>query len=456
VRAFVLGTRSSGLELGEMDPGADIATELERLEANALELGVTVAGDPAVLTEMAPDLLHGAGKAWSFGRGLARGAKDRGAVWTKLVAGLGQVSPEERDVGAMVGYLVELSGLDGDLAQNLLDAAIDQPDLAGFVPALQSGVPIDTRGAARLIRALKAGRTPVQAFRWLAGRPGLPEGADFKALLSLILEESGGFDVALEILSMRLHSDQSEKREHEPELVEIGQELLRRVRFRKNRELDAHSLGTVVRACLVGAETAPVAADVARRLRQAVADHETYAYENDELLKALLLSQPLPVLDALFEGTDDDRFAGVGVFDHSEGHHANPADGIPGETLIAWCDRDGDPRYPIAASIVSFARNGEVAGSKVWSEHAWALLTHAPDPGKVLDVFVGRFRPMSGSGSTAVEMEANARLLDSLDMEFPVGFRPLVAAAKDRMTREIGSQREWETKMDRGRDEAFE
>ncbi|MGY4503785.1 hypothetical protein ACVWYH_007742 [Bradyrhizobium sp. GM24.11] len=124
-------------------------------------------------------------------------------------------------------------------------------------------------------------------------------------------------------------------------------------------------------------------------------------------------------------------------------------------SLIAWCDRDRGRRYAQAASIVTFARRAEESGPQVWSEQAKALLTNADDPRRVLAVFVERFRPMSWSGSRAALIEANARLLDTLEPELSemISF---LAEAKSRFAREIAAERQWETERDQARDERFE
>src|SRR6185369_9068532 len=90
----------------------------------------------------------------------------------------------------------------------------------------------------------------------------------------------------------------------------------------------------------------------------------------------------------------------------------NPADAISCEALITWCEGDGERRYPLAASIITFARRPAANGPQVWSDQVKALLAHAPDPRTVLAVLIGRFHPMNWSGSRAALMEANARLLD--------------------------------------------
>jgi hypothetical protein len=67
--------------------------------------------------------------------------------------------------------------------------------------------------------------------------------------------------------------------------------------------------------------------------------------------------------------------------------------------------------------MITFARRAEKGGPQFWSEQAKAPLANAPDPKSVLAVFVERFRPMSWSGLRAALIEANARLLDSLEPE---------------------------------------
>ena len=189
---------------------------------------------------------------------------------------------------------------------------------------------------------------------------------------------------------------------------------------------------------------------------RAVAARETRSIDNDDLLKALLEVRPAAVLDALFAGNEKDIWAIVGVFDQLGQHRANPADVISCEALIRWCERDREKRYPLAASIITFARRSEESRPQVWSEQAKALFATAPDPRSVLTVFIGRFRPMSWSGSEAALIEANAGLLDSLESHVPSDLMPFVAEAKAELARKVARVRRRETEKDRARDEKFE
>ncbi|MFS8148630.1 hypothetical protein [Rhizobium sp. BR 249] len=458
IQLTVLGDRSSRFDLEYMEPDDDFTSRYKRLEATAYELGVAVAANDSVLTELMPVLLRGGIRVWAFGRGLAGASTDHRAIWSQFLEQLGRLPIEQRNVQMLVGYLAEVSKQDRDLVQEFLDAALDQPVLLPFVPALHFAVGLDARGVDRLKQALNSGGVPIWMYRDLAygwATDQLP-GSDLKDLLLLIMQQPDGFGTALEILSMHFHLESSERRKYESELIQAGQELLRRIEFKKDGERDDYNLAGVARGCLTGPEAGPIAAEVAGKLRQAVAAYETYAFDNGGLLGALLGTQPMAVLDALFEGSKHEDGASPGVFDYMDGHRTNPADQIPAATLIDWCDCDPSARYPIAASFITFARRAEESRPIAWSEQAQALFTHTSDPLSVLTVFIERFQPSSWSGSRATLMEANARLLDDMEGLIPAEYMSVVADAKKQLARNIAGQREWETKRDRDRDERFE
>lgn len=458
VRAVVLGNSLWGLDLEDMDPDGDLRGAHERLEAAARELGATVAADEMVFAELVPDLLCGGNGAWAFGRGLASASPNLRASWGMLVDGLDLIAPERRNVQVLRGFLFELWEQNWDLAQYLLDSALDQPALVTFLPMLHSAVALDDRGVERLKRALCTGQVSVSTYQSLAlGRvTDHLDGDVLKDLLLLIADQPDGFNVALEILEMRLFSDRSAQRKLESKLLEAGRELLQRMTFHKNSQRDIYNLTDVVRVCLTGLEAGPIAAEVAARLRKAVMTGETYSFDNDGLLTALLEVQPAAVLDALFAGDEDDQQAGVHVFEYLVGDQNNPADTISCETLKAWCERDRDRRYQLAASIITFARRLEANGPLAWSEQAKALFAGAPDPKDVLTVLIDRFRPTSWGGSYAALVEANARLLDSLASHVPPSVMPFVTEAKAQLAQEVAEERQRETKRDRERDERFE
>jgi hypothetical protein len=137
-------------------------------------------------------------------------------------------------------------------------------------------------------------------------------------------------------------------------------------------------------------------------------------------------------------------------------YQANPADEISSNDLISWCDNHRELRYELAASFISFRHREAENGPVAWSEHAKMLLAHAPNRRAVLASFVERFRPSSWGGSRATLIEANARLLDSLQPEVSAELSTFIAEAKGRLATVIADERKWENLQSRDRDERFE
>src|SRR5262249_33628845 len=142
-----------------------------RIGQIAQELGEATACDEAVLRELLPELLSGKGRLISFGRGLARAAPVPEELWDLLVAQLALTPENNRNTQVLGGYLAELNMRDPGLAGTLLDRAVEHDVLGRWLPVLQTFVPLDANGIARLTRALAADRAPIHSYRYLAYGP---------------------------------------------------------------------------------------------------------------------------------------------------------------------------------------------------------------------------------------------------------------------------------------------
>lgn len=458
VRALVLSESTGGLDLENMEFEFDVANTAHRVGSIARELGAAVVTNDVVFAALLPELLRGGSQMWAFGRGLAGASPNVRATWKRLIEELERTASEQRDIRVLQGFLSELWERDRGIAQQFLDAAVDQPALVIYLPLLQSVVELDSHGIKRLKRALSGEQVTVRECRSLAyGRSTEhATGELLQELLLLIADQPDGVDVALEILSTRLDSDRCAQRKCDPALVETAQSLLRRVMLRNDNERRHYDLSVVVKACLTGPDAERVAAEIASVLIKAATAGGIYAFENGDLLTALFEVQPGAVLDALFDGDESKLKTSVRAFAFLGELHTNPADVVPCDTLIAWCETDRERRYVLAASIITFSHRPDESGSVTWSEHAKAILTRAPDPKAVLEVFIRRFQPRSWSGSRAAVIEANARLLDRLDSLVPSEVAPFVTKAKAQLSQEVARERQWETEHDRAMDERFE
>jgi len=153
---------------------------------------------------------------------------------------------------------------------------------------------------------------------------------------------------------MRLHGDHTAKREPSPEVIETGRELLRRLDFAASARRDDHNLNMIARASLKGDEGASLVGEFCRKLMKGTADYHVRAYHHHDLFAALIRTQPIAALDALFGGDSKAKKNAIRVInDIVRLVEKNPLSGIPDDSLLEWCERNAAVRYPIMASLIT-------------------------------------------------------------------------------------------------------
>jgi hypothetical protein len=399
VRSVVLRESLSIVDFDGLDFDAENAEAdhggYERTEQIAEELGEATAHDEAALRELLPELLTGRGRLTSFGRGFATAYAAPEGLWDQLVAQLAITTENTGNIQVLRGFLNGLNTRDPGLARTLLDRAVDHDVLGPWLPVLQTAVPLDANGIERLIRALASDRASISSYQSLAyGRFTDPiPGSGLSPLLALIAAKPSGHDVAMEILSMRLHSDHADHRPPDPDLAATGRALLAQIPFSHDDQDDGYRLKLVANAALTGAEGAETAKLVWKNFVAAIRRQETYAYKQHGLLTALLSTQPAAVLDEITSGDENTTQEMLRLLRDTGFVHRNPADAISAETLLAWCRAAPATRCIQAAAIITPVAGGEDGAVAQWTPAAQALLAEAPDPGAVLDQFLPQFRP---------------------------------------------------------------
>jgi hypothetical protein len=463
VRGMVLGQRNGNLDLedfeDEDDDEASTTERMARAAATIEELGKSVATDDEALSTLLSELISGSGKLSSFGRGLGLGASSPRAIWDKLAGALKDA--EKPNMQVLQGFLHGLAGIDLTTTNAFLDEAVTHPVLCEWFPDLQASIPIDAVGARRLLAALALGKAPVGNFFVLVyGAVCEPiPGPDFRDLMLAIGAKPDGNRIALEILSMRLHSDGNAKREPLPETVEAGRILLEQYTFKRRgnqADHDDYKLGVVSSKCLVGPAGAPVAQKLWRDMKAAVDSYDAYGWEQDDLLKALFKRHPVAMLDELASGDDKDRRKSIALIHETMEHGRHPLSVLDDATLLEWAEKDPKVRFPFAAGIaLLFDRVNEQAQHE-WRPIAAQLLARAPDPVLIFNEIKSRLWPRSWSGSLASKFESRLQLLEKLE----IGTRPELLVAFQELRAElvetIAKQRERELQEDRAESERFE
>lgn len=458
VRGRALGSSNVDLDVADLDLESEDrygrAMEKKRLEVEAL--GETLAGDWDALRAVLPELVKGPGQLWPLGVGLARGAKDPRRLWQALSEQVALVG-DKADVRALCGLLEHLRTSNARLAEELLDDALTSEPLSPYFPRIQSSVGIDQRGVDRLLRSLELGRAGIGSYHHLSiGRATERMSAESLArFLSALAARPGGDNVALDILHMQFFIDRQERRQHAPELIAAGRELLISLDISRTGQRDDYTIGVVVSGCLSGDGGYLTAERICEKLLTAVDAHATSGVEHNELLAALFRAQPQAALDALL-GTDEKRTRhGLYLLRGASQLQRNPLAEVSDAVLLQWAGRDPTVRYPTIASVIdAFSVTGDKATG--WRPIASTLVHSAPDPIAVLWRLMRRLDVESWTGSQASALESNAALLGTFDTRDNPALAAVVAAHKARLLAQADKARAWENDRDRRRDETFE
>ena len=251
VRGIVLGDSAYGLDFDDLDydgEDGDGSAGLEKIDRISASLGKDAAHSPEVIGALLPQLVTGEGRLWSFGQGVATGTDDPRTLWDSLVGQFGLAPVAQRNTQVLRGFLEGLNRRDLSLASDLLDDAVTNDVLAAWFPELQTSVVIDQRGVERLLHSVRFGQVPIRRFQVLAwGRASDSiRSADLKALLLALASKPSGWDVAIEILHMRLFSDRQDKKPIDQALVEVGQVLLKSFKFKRYNPNGDHRITSLV------------------------------------------------------------------------------------------------------------------------------------------------------------------------------------------------------------------
>lgn len=394
----------------------DYEAQFARQQQDLIELGKVLAVETATLDGLMGELSQcGTGMTLGpFAKGLVDGTHDRRILWEKLAASFRDSDAANRSSELLACYLVNLQSVDNKLTEEILAECLEDPMLSEWFPHLQKRVDISTDGLLRLKQSLTYQNAPAERYRGLGWARKLDDCALLE-LVPMILQLPDGFHVAADCVHMRSVQEHREKRALSPELIATGRIVVEACEFNRRLNREAHTVAEIIKACLQSPGTAPTVELVVDRLHRAVASYSLGLTEENQILGALLATQPFTVLNKVFApGQPDAQIGAKGLFDHDY-MLGSPLDRVLEVTLLSWCDEDGNVRYPLIASkLVPFARNPQ-ADTPAWKASALALLERAPNKIEVLGHYIRHFEPMSWSGSQSATWEKNVRLLDEFE-----------------------------------------
>jgi hypothetical protein len=459
VRAIVLSRHPH--DLGDFDGPGDIHERIERANATVLSLGKQVALDDAAFGALVGELvvhIQSNQHVWIFGQGLAEGSADPRATWNRLRLQLSATPEDKRNPVVLRGFIQGLQTRNPEAANDLLEEVVEDEVLGPYYPMLETAAKIDGRGVDRLMRSLVHGKAHMDMYKSLAyGRAADPiPPRDLKALVEKIASTPEGFDAAIEILHMRLHSEKDWEGGFCQDTLEAARQLMRQAAFDGRDQHEDYRLGEIAKACFAGPAGAAPVLEICRKVKDAVERRDTHPYYHDDLMVSLFTVQPRACLDGLCADGAAGLQRGMRIIDDIRQFKTGLLELVPDDVLLAWCDEEPASRYPAVAGSISFAANTADGRPREWTKLALRLLEKAPDRVGVLKRFTAEFRGHGGWGSPVAQFEANAKLLDKLENHPHPSVSAFVAEEKARLARQIDVERQLENSAERMASQSFE
>jgi len=462
VLAIVLGDERHCYDLvdiveDEVDDGGEDASskklhkKVEATNAIVRNLGQAVAADEVVFERLLPQLFTGNAHQGVFGEGLADGSQDLQAMWDRLRFQVKE-STGAINFAVMCGFLKSVHISNPELAHDLLEKSVNDDVLGAYYPILEASFNLDERGSARMLRALARGRAAIHLYKALC-YGGVSKTIPPKAMKDIVHEiaaKDGGFQVAIEVLYMRLHDEKKPP----AEIQEAGRALLERIPFVEKDQHTDYRYSKIAKACLSGPDGAAFVTQLCGRLKQAILAHKTHVMYYDDLLSALMHVQPNAVLDAMSAG--DEIQLEKGLYLDLSRVKAKLFTAAPELALLEWCDEKPATRYATLASAVPIATNGEDTKEREWFPLALRLLERAPNRVDVLRRFVSQMKSTISWTTRAAHVEANARLLSKLADYPDPGVAALVAEEMLVFAKRIEELKQSEAVGDRSQSDRFE
>jgi len=427
--------------------------QFARRDRELIALGITLVEDSQTFVKLLPELVACQTRIalCPLAKGIIDCACDRRVLWNRIVACYLQAAPAARSIELMACYLFNLQTVDAALVETLLQDTFVHPALYEWFPVLQIRVSISAEGISRLKAALSSKKIPAERFRGLAYNNSLDD-YTILVMMPLILALKDGFPVALDTIWCRLPHNPNQPKTPSPELLAAGRLIAESSEFKRGYGRDLHSLGEVIIACCSCPEGIPT---VERLLARLLANRYGFIDE-DTILGALIVAQPVVVLNTLFAAETDSSNGNLFALRGHYDLNGSPFNRVPHNIFLLWCNEDPAIRYPLAASIVlAFGHNAQ-SNERHWTDIALVLLEHAPDHINVLKQYIDQLYPMSWGGSRAAAWEANVRLLDTYATHPNAELAAFARSEYQRLKLEIDKMKQEEMAQMRIQNERFE
>lgn len=456
-KAYVLEGRGSGFGLLDGDDhGEDernYAAAHERLAKKAEAIGRDFGDQKELLTSFLSEALQSEHppRAFSFGVGLAESAVPLAETWQTLRTALLALPIEQRNSTILGGFLHKLNRTDPALGSSILDALLNDPDMAPHFVYLQAQAEMNDEAIARLRKAIASGLIKAHSFYSLAtGVIGSAPQDALAGMLDDLCGLEGGIATALEIFHMATYCLKADSVEVEGVLLDVGHQLLLRMDYKNTHDVREYRVQQTIKGCYSGPGGEGGARELCRLLKAKIASREVYAFQLDHAFDALFEVQPIVALDEFILGSDaddeDSIYGSIGLDRQSPLEKVDPA------VLWLWADQAPGVRYPLVSRSLNIFSTKDFDNDTGLSPLFLEGLEKAPDPAGYLKSNTDRIRPNSWSGNLSAILDRRSEYLNTLTDYPDQEVRAWASEQISHLRQWADSERERETE----REEAFE
>ncbi|MED4018042.1 hypothetical protein [Sutcliffiella cohnii] len=420
-------------------------------------LGREVGSQAEILSELLPEILGNDGPGlFSLGQGIADGSINHEETWIDFCDKLSFIDDSKRNYQVLRGFLNRLAEIDLALTEKILDQSVTYPILASIFPLLQISVKINFLGVIRLKKSLENGEAPIWQYQNIAyGRVHETiSDEDIAELLGLISLKENGLEVAIEILSMRLHGI-SKVTIISNCISYIGQDLLLKYQFsRENIKKDRldYELSKIIQICFKGISGKENARMLCEKLADGYKNSKIYPSDYQGVLSSLSKTHPEVFLNEFFG--KEQKLDGLLI--EALSREGKALSKINEEIIKKWCEVSPTTRYPIIASVIKPFQQVNKDNILEWTPLALWIMDNYYDPVVILNIFRKSFYPRTWWGSLADRLQSCLCLITKLKKHSNLVITKWATEEEEKLKKTIRRERENELNMERQKNERFE
>lgn len=392
--------------------GFDLFDDPKVVNDKSKKLGVKAANNIDILKQLLPEILFGrAINLYNFGQGLAQGSHKPERLWQIFRNEIEKKNALNCNFNLLKGFLNELSKIDFQLTNKIMDQTLEDKVLAKIFPNLQLSYALDDNGFVRLKKSLELGIAPVSEYSNLAYNYRINDNDEnFAEIIEMILNDDNEIRIAIQILHQILNFNKDN--EISDVLINTAHEVLFAYSFenKNDRGLD-FQLSEIIKKTLDSDNGKKISKIILARLKVNCNSLKISMYDYSQVMNSLAQTQPITFLDQVI-GYDKEKDRIDYTWKNSIVHQSNPLNQIDNQTIIHWCEEKRSIRYLKIIDFINIFKTVENSKELRLSELINLIINNAPNKIEVLEEISKYIRPMSWSGSRylIIEKRVNAIL----------------------------------------------